>query len=69
MAWLYIYNWLYRIIIRTYYIIDMGNFVENLGHGLKKGLSAMGTMKGVWDAGRTIYHGARMIAPYAAMLL
>ncbi len=39
---------------------------EGFGQKVKKVVSAIGTAKAVFEAGRTIYAGAQAVAPYVA---
>ena len=40
--------------------------LESIGNKVKTGAQIAGTIKGIWDLGRTIYTGVRTIAPIVA---
>ncbi len=44
-------------------------FFAGLGEKLQQGTRAIGTAKGIWDAGRALYAGYRAVAPVVAALI
>ena len=40
--------------------------MESIGNKVKTGAQIAGTIKGIWDLGKTIYTGVRTIAPMIA---
>ena len=42
------------------------SFLSNVGNKIKHAAEIAGAVKGIYDVGRMVYHGARAIAPAAA---
>ena len=43
--------------------------LESIGQKVQQGAEIVGTLKGIYDAGKMIYSGARIVAPMAMALL
>ena len=39
------------------------SFWQSIGNKVKTGAEVAGTMKGIWDVGRAVYHGVQAAAP------
>ena len=39
------------------------NFWENIGNKVRSGAEVAGAIKGIWDVGKAVYHGAQVAAP------
>ena len=43
--------------------------LESIGQKVQQGAEIVGTLKGIYDTGKMIYSGAKIIAPMAMALL
>ena len=43
--------------------------LESIGQTVQQGAELVGTLKGIYDAGKMIYSGAKVVAPMAMALL
>lgn len=41
------------------------SLMESIGSKVKTGMQIAGTVKSIWDVGRSLYHGAQALAPVA----
>ena len=43
--------------------------LENVGQKVQQGAEILGTLKGIYDAGKVVYSAAKIVGPMAMVLL
>ena len=49
--------------------VRIPTMLESIGQKVQQGAEIVGALKGIYDAGKMIYSGARVVAPMAMALL